>query len=89
MKTLAVSRGAGHDPPVLGNLAKRAVELAILFLAAVTFFLVPFGSRTLFQHCKAIFSTPPAAELGREIEKKGHEVATEVKKQVAPPEPGK
>jgi hypothetical protein len=69
---------------MLGNLAKRAVELAILFLAAVTFFLVPFGSRTLFQHCKAIFTTEPAAELGREIEKKGREVVTEVKKEVAP-----
>ncbi|MEO7095670.1 MAG: hypothetical protein ABI175_20600 [Polyangiales bacterium] len=69
---------------MLGNLAKRAVELAILFLAAVTFFLVPFGSRTLFQHCKAIFTTAPAAELGREIEKKGQDVVAEVKKTVAP-----
>jgi hypothetical protein len=71
---------------MLGNLAKRAVELAILFLAAVTFFLVPFGSRTLFQHCRAIFTTEPAVELGREIEKKGQDVVTEVKKQVAPAE---
>ena len=68
---------------MLGTLAKRAVELAILFLAAITFFLVPFGSRTLFQHCRAILTTPPAAELGREIEKKGQQVASEVKKQVA------
>ena len=72
---------------MLGNLARRAVELAILFLAAVTFFLVPFGSRTLFQHCRAIFSTEPAAELGREIEKKGDEVVSEVKKQVGVAQP--
>lgn len=69
---------------MLGNLAKRAVNLAILFLAAVTFFLVPFGRRTLFQHCKAIFATEPATELGKELEKKGDEVKSTVIGEVMP-----
>ncbi len=69
---------------MLGNLAKRAVNLAILFLAAVTFFLVPFGRRTLFQHCKAIVATEPATELGKELEKKGQEVKGTVIEEVMP-----
>lgn len=63
---------------MIGDLAKRAVNLAIVLLAAVTFFLVPFGRKTLFQHCKAIFTTAPAEELGRELEKKAKDVEHEV-----------
>jgi hypothetical protein len=47
---------------VLGDLAKRVVNGAVLFVAVVAFFLVPFGRRTLAQHAAAIVGTPPARE---------------------------
>ena len=67
---------------MLGDVAKRAVNLAVVALAAVAFFLVPFGRRTLYQHVRAVLSTPQAAELGQEIEKKAVDVKREV---IAPP----
>lgn len=66
---------------MIGNLARRAVELAVLFLAAVTFFLVPFGRRTLFQHLRAVMSTEPAEEMKREVEAKGRMIASELEGQ--------
>ena len=69
---------------MIGTLAKRSVELAILFLAAVTFFLVPFGHRTLYQHVRAVFSTEPAHQLGDELEKKGQEVMGAVREGGSP-----
>jgi len=47
---------------VLGDLVKRAVNVAVVLVAAVTFFLVPVGRKTLLQHLVAIFTTPPARE---------------------------
>jgi hypothetical protein len=47
---------------VVGELAKRFVNAMVLFLAAVTFFLVPMGRRTLAQHVVAMFGTTPARE---------------------------
>jgi hypothetical protein len=38
---------------VLGELAKRAINFVVVVLAAVTFFLVPLGDKTLFQHLRA------------------------------------
>ena len=70
---------------MLGDLAKRAVNLAILLLAAVTFFLVPFGKKTLYRHCIAIFTTEPAEELGRELQKKADDVKHEVTQSVGSP----
>lgn len=64
---------------MLGDLAKRAVNLAVLLLAAVAFFLVPFGRRTLYQHVKAIFTTEPAQEMKREVQAKGKEIVEQVK----------
>ncbi len=69
---------------MLGNLAKRAVNLAVVFLAAVTFFLVPFGRRTLYQHLKAIFATEPAKEMTRAVHDKGRQIVDEVKSDVLP-----
>lgn len=76
---------------MLGELVKRAVNLVVVVLAAVTFFLVPLGSKTMFQHVCAIFSTKEAGELGRELEKTGKTVVHEVEKEVAsaPPDAGK
>lgn len=65
---------------MLGDLAKRIVNVVVVVLAAVTFFLVPLGDKTLFQHVRAIFSTPAAGDLGRELKKTGEDVVQEVKK---------
>lgn len=45
---------------MLGEIAKRLVNAAVLFLAAITFFLVPLGDRTPAQHLTAILDTPAA-----------------------------
>lgn len=70
---------------MLGELAKRVINLVVVVLAAITFFLVPLGSKTLYQHMRAIFATPAADELGRELKKTGEGVVHEVKKGVAAP----
>lgn len=69
---------------MVGELIKRAVNLVVVALAAVTFFLVPLGDKTLYQHMLAIFSTKEAGELGRELEKTGKTVVQEVKQEVTP-----
>lgn len=69
---------------MLGNLAKRAVNLAVLLLAAVAFFLVPFGRRTLYRHLVAVFSSEPAQEMKREVQSKSKQIAQEVKNDVLP-----
>jgi hypothetical protein len=69
---------------MVGNLAKRAVNLAVLLLAAVAFFLVPFGRRTLYRHVVAVFTTDEAKEMKREVEAKGKQIVEEVKSDVAP-----
>jgi hypothetical protein len=80
---------------MVGNLAKRAVNLAVLLLAAVAFFLVPFGRRTLYRHLVAVFTTDEAKEMKREVETKGQQVVDEVKSTalaspaLAPPDGGK
>ena len=67
---------------MLGDLAKRIVNLVVVLLAAVTFFLVPFGRKTLFQHLEAVFSTPEAAEMGREIANTSQSVEHVVRSEV-------
>jgi hypothetical protein len=67
---------------VVGDLIKRLVNLVVVGLAAVTFFCVPLGNKTLFRHLCAIFATPAAEELGRDLKKTGDQVVDEVKKAV-------
>ncbi len=45
-----------------GELLKRLVNVAVLSMAALTFFLIPVGRKTLAQHVVAIFGTEPARE---------------------------
>ncbi len=52
---------------MLGNLIKRLVNTAVLCLAALTFFLVPIGRKTGFQHAVAVFSSPAAREAGASL----------------------
>jgi len=73
---------------MIGDLAKRAVNLVVLALAAVTFFLVPFGRRTLYRHLVAVFTTDSAEEMKREVEAKGKQIVQEVKDGVVPASSG-
>lgn len=52
---------------MLGDFVKRGVNGLVLFLAALTFFLVPIGRKTGAQHVVAIFSTPPAREAAVDL----------------------
>jgi len=52
---------------VLGDFVKRVVNGLVLFLAALTFFLVPIGRKTPAQHVVAIFSTRPAHEAAADF----------------------
>jgi hypothetical protein len=71
---------------VLGELAKRIVNAAAFFLAAVTFFLVPLGRKTAAQHLVAIFGTTPAREAADACADAGRRLAESVKALRAPPE---
>jgi hypothetical protein len=64
---------------MLGELAKRVVNLVVSLLAAVTFFLVPIGGKTLWQHTVAIFSTREAAELERAALDTGRDVVDQAR----------
>src|SRR5512135_1053609 len=68
----------GADPTlggVIGDLAKRVVNAAVLFIAAFAFFLVPIGRRTMAQHVAAIVSAPPAREAAAACADAGRRVA--------------
>jgi hypothetical protein len=67
---------------VLGNFVKRLVNAAVLGLAAFTFFLVPIGQKTAFQHAVAVFTSPPAREAGAAIADSSRRVADAVQEQV-------
>ena len=54
---------------MVGNFARRVIELAVLFFAAYAFVFVPLGSRTGLDHCRAILHTRAAREAGRDIGK--------------------
>jgi hypothetical protein len=48
-------------------LARRAIDLAVLFLALYAFAFVPLGRRTGLQHVRAILATPAARETTRDV----------------------
>lgn len=54
---------------MLGNFARRVIELAVLFFAAYAFVFVPLGSRTGLDHVRAILHTRAAREAGKDIGK--------------------
>jgi hypothetical protein len=59
---------------VLGEVAKRVINGAVLFIAAITFFLVPVGRKTLAQHVMAIFGTEPVREAAGACAEAGRRV---------------
>ncbi|MFI5297455.1 MAG: hypothetical protein ACHREM_05100 [Polyangiales bacterium] len=69
---------------LIGNLARRLVNGLVILLAAITFFLVPLGKKTMFQHLLAIGGTSEAKELATGLHDKGGEVAGEVRREVLP-----
>lgn len=52
---------------MLGNLGRKAIDLAVLFLAVYAFAFVPLGKRTGLEHLTAILHTEAARSAGREI----------------------
>lgn len=63
---------------MLGEIAKRVVNAGVLFLAAVTFFLVPLGRKTAAQHVVAIFGTGAAHEAADACADAGRRLAAGV-----------
>ena len=54
---------------MLGNFARRVIELAVLFFAAYAFVFVPLGNKTGLDHCRAILHTRAAREASRDVGK--------------------
>lgn len=58
--------------------AATAAELAVLLLAAYTFFFVSLGRRTPYEHVRAIFSTQPAREAADDVHAAGRALKDKV-----------
>ncbi|MBK8252192.1 MAG: hypothetical protein IPK82_05935 [Polyangiaceae bacterium] len=67
---------------MVGNVIKRVVNTAVVGLAALTFFLVPIGAKTDFQHSVAIFTSKPAKEAGTAISETSRKVATVIQNEL-------
>lgn len=67
---------------MLGNFIKRLVNVIVLGLAAFTFFLVPIGKKTAFQHFMAIFTSPPAREAGTSFVEAGRRASASVNAEI-------
>lgn len=61
------------------KLARRAAECAILLVALYAAVFVPLGEKTLWQHARAVFSTPEAKDAGREIQQAGGKMLQELR----------
>lgn len=67
---------------MLGTFFKRVINAAALVLVALTFFLVPIGKKTAFQHAIAIFTSRPAQEAGASLADASHRAAAQVEAEV-------
>ncbi len=61
---------------MLGDLAKRVVNAVVLCVAAVTFFLVPLGRKTLAEHLAGMLGTGAAREAAAACADAGRRVVT-------------
>jgi len=61
---------------MLGDLAKRVVNGAVLCVAAMAFFLVPLGRKTLAEHLAGVLGTGPAREAAAACAGAGRRVVT-------------
>ena len=64
--------------------ASLFAELAVLLLAAYTFFFVQVGRRTPYEHVKAIFSTQPAQEAAADFRSAGEKLKDKVVEEATP-----
>jgi hypothetical protein len=65
-----------YRKPVLGDLAKRLVNGAVVCVAAMAFFLVPLGRKTLAEHLAGVLGTGPAREAAAACAGAGRRVVT-------------
>lgn len=70
---------------MLNRIGRRGLELVIALFALLGFFHVPLGKKTGFEHAKAIFSTKPAQEAGREFVQAGDRIKTKMLDEVRRP----
>ena len=65
----SVLERTSYDGAVLGfgNLGRRLVEGVVGLFAVLGFLYVPLGRHTGFEHAKAVFSTPAAANAFQEL----------------------
>jgi hypothetical protein len=49
------------------SFGRRAIDLAVLFLAVYALAVIPLGRRTGLEHLRAIFRTQAARDAGREL----------------------
>lgn len=61
---------------MFGEFIKRLVNGVVLLLAAIAFFLVPVGKKTLAQHMVAIFTTKPAREAAAALSETARKLAS-------------
>ena len=61
---------------MLGDLAKRVVNLVVLCVAAMAFFLVPLGRKTLAEHLAGVLGTGAAREAAAACAGAGRRVVT-------------
>lgn len=57
--------------PMWSRLGRHVLDFSIGFFALLGFVFVPLGERTAYEHVKAIFTSGPAVEAGRELVEAG------------------
>jgi hypothetical protein len=63
---------------VLGNAARRLVDLTVLGFAAYAFVFVPLGKHTAYQHLRSVLSSKESVKAGDELKQAGHKLANEL-----------
>jgi hypothetical protein len=63
---------------VLGNAARRLVDLTVLGFAAYAFVFVPLGKHTAYQHLLSVLSSKESVKAGAELKQAGHKLANEL-----------
>jgi len=67
---------------MMRRLFRVAISLTGLLATLWVLFMVPFGSRTLWEHLTRVAATPEAQEMGSELGEAGEQLAEEVVTQV-------
>lgn len=59
---------------MITRIGRRLLELGVGMFALLGFAFVPLGTKTALEHTKAIFTTDPAREAGRELAEAGQKL---------------